>query len=161
MKYLSICDFFCQYLFYMATILQWNVPRRWFSKKLSFEPCMDVLSHTSMQVIDSTHYNIENIWKVHLCLTSVKAFSLHTHKLCSHKLFDSLVYQSHYMLYRYILQHYSCWCLLYSAPFLFPQHQYFLGSQVSLWSKWCLVLADLKHCRLIASCCLQEHLIHH
>ena len=55
-------------------------PQRKFSKKLSFEPCMDVLSHTSMQVIDSTHYNIENIWKVHLCLTSVKAFSLHTHK---------------------------------------------------------------------------------
>ena len=65
------------------------------------------------------------------------------------------------MLYRYILLHYSRWCFLYSAPFLFPPHQDFLGSQASLWSKWCLVLVGPKHCRLIASCCLQEHLIHH
>ena len=36
---------------------------------------MDVLSQTSVQGIDSTiHYNTENIWKVHLCLTLVNVF---------------------------------------------------------------------------------------
>ena len=41
---------------------------------------MDVLSQTLIQVTDSIHLNTENsIRKVHLCLTSVKAFSLHTH----------------------------------------------------------------------------------
>ena len=30
---------------------------------------MDVLSQTSVQVNDSTHYNKENVGKVHLCLT--------------------------------------------------------------------------------------------
>ena len=46
-----------------------------FFEKLSLEPCMDVLSQTSIQVIDSTvHYNTENIWKVHLCRTLVNVF---------------------------------------------------------------------------------------
>ena len=36
---------------------------------------MDVLSQTSVQVIDKkVHYNTENIWKVHLCLTLVNVF---------------------------------------------------------------------------------------
>ena len=40
-----------------------------FVLKVSLEPCVDVLSQTSMKVNDSTvHYNTENIWKVHLCL---------------------------------------------------------------------------------------------
>lgn len=65
---------------------------------------------------------------------------------------DSLVYQSHYMLYRYILLHQSCLCLLWSAPFLLAPQQFILGSQASLWSKWCLVLVDLLLYRLI-SCC--------
>ena len=47
-----------------------------FLEKLSLEPtCMDVLSQTLIQVIDSTvHYNTENIWKVHLCLTLANVF---------------------------------------------------------------------------------------
>ena len=36
---------------------------------------MDVLNQTSIKVIDSTlHYNTENIWKMHFCLTLVNAF---------------------------------------------------------------------------------------
>ena len=45
-----------------------------FFEKLSLEPCMDVLSQTSIKVIDSTvHYNRENTWKMHLwvCLTFI------------------------------------------------------------------------------------------
>ena len=46
-----------------------------FFEKLSLELCMDVLNQASIKVIDSTvHYNTENIWKVHLCLTSVYGF---------------------------------------------------------------------------------------
>ena len=42
-----------------------------FFEKLSLEPYMDIW----IKVIDSTvHYNTENIWKVHLCLTLVKSF---------------------------------------------------------------------------------------
>ena len=36
---------------------------------------MDVLSQASIKVILSiVHYNTENIWKVHLCLTLVNVF---------------------------------------------------------------------------------------
>ena len=48
--------------------------------KLSLESSMDVLNQTSLQVNDSIHKNTENVGKVHLCLTLVKVFSMHTHK---------------------------------------------------------------------------------
>ena len=60
---------------FKATILRLKVAKRRFFEKSSLEPCMDILSQTSIQVMDSTvHYNTENIWKVHLCLTSVNVF---------------------------------------------------------------------------------------
>ena len=66
----------------METILQVKVPKMHFFEKLSLEPCMDVLSQTLLQAIDSiVHLNKENIWKVHLCLTLLsKFFSKQTHK---------------------------------------------------------------------------------
>ena len=49
-----------------------------FFEKLGLGPCVDVLSQTSTKVIDSTvHYNTENIWKVHLCLTLINVFFLY------------------------------------------------------------------------------------
>ena len=66
---------FCLFVCFKVTILQLMVAKRQFFEKSSLEPCMDVLSQTSKQVMDSTvHYNTENIWKAHLCLTSVNVF---------------------------------------------------------------------------------------
>ena len=46
----------------METILQVKVPKMHFFEKLSLEPCMDVLSQTLIQAIDSiVHLNKENI----------------------------------------------------------------------------------------------------
>ena len=60
----------------IATILRLKVTKRWFLQKLSLKPCMDVLSQTSIKVIDNTvHYSKENIWKcIPACLAFVNVF---------------------------------------------------------------------------------------
>ena len=51
-----------------------------FFKKLNLQPCMNEFSQALIQVVDSTHYNTENIRKVNLCSTLAKVFSMDTHK---------------------------------------------------------------------------------
>ena len=77
MKYAPFHGSLFLFVCFIATILQLKVAKRWFFEKLSLEPCIDVLSQTSIPLIDSTTYHIttqKKIWKVHLCLTLVNVF---------------------------------------------------------------------------------------
>ena len=72
------CNFFVVCLFYCNHFTIEGLQKAIF-EKLSLEPCMDVLSQTLIQVIKSTVLqHRENIKKLHLCLTLVMFFSMHT-----------------------------------------------------------------------------------